>query len=454
MQIAFLSGFDDFSYAQQAIQYNIVSYMLKPITANELEEELVKIKLKLDSKFTVFAQNDEVQKKMEKSEFIMPLLLDSALPARTSEEELIENAVACGFLRNLNPDNFQYVVLVTEIQDKEGKDQTGRNHVTAIETILNKYVRNISCYLKGRIVSVIAATPSGFSKYLHIIVEEIVQSVERLLKYQCRVGVSRVEKSLGDCREGYMEAMNAISYARSGESRIYFISDEEKADAFSQEELQNGVDRAEMLLRGGKREELEDYLNKLEEKICMGTNATVMYSLMTTQIAATVNRVVFAVAGDEGVAKIQTEYPVKDIQDIGRMTEKFRNVKKMCLYANDMISEQRKKSSEVICEAVLYIIEAKYTEPDLSVMSVSEEIGISPNYLSAVIKKTTGNNFVELLTEKRIVMAKELLCSTKMKIREITEACGYRDQYYFSHCFKKIVGISPNAYRKEFGANE
>ena len=32
VQIAFLSGFDDFTYAQQAIQYNIVSYMLKPIS--------------------------------------------------------------------------------------------------------------------------------------------------------------------------------------------------------------------------------------------------------------------------------------------------------------------------------------------------------------------------------------------------------------------------------------
>lgn len=35
VQIAFLSGFDDFTYAQQAIQYNIVSYMLKPISAKE-----------------------------------------------------------------------------------------------------------------------------------------------------------------------------------------------------------------------------------------------------------------------------------------------------------------------------------------------------------------------------------------------------------------------------------
>ena len=50
-QIAFLSGFDEFSYAQQAIQYNIISYMLKPITMVDLTEELKKIKLKIDGIF-------------------------------------------------------------------------------------------------------------------------------------------------------------------------------------------------------------------------------------------------------------------------------------------------------------------------------------------------------------------------------------------------------------------
>ncbi len=42
MQIVSLSGYDDFTYAQQAIQYNIISYMLKPISAKEVTEELKK----------------------------------------------------------------------------------------------------------------------------------------------------------------------------------------------------------------------------------------------------------------------------------------------------------------------------------------------------------------------------------------------------------------------------
>ena len=54
IQIAFLSGYDDFSYAQQAIQYNIISYMLKPISAEDLTKELIHIREKIEEKFRQF----------------------------------------------------------------------------------------------------------------------------------------------------------------------------------------------------------------------------------------------------------------------------------------------------------------------------------------------------------------------------------------------------------------
>ena len=108
-----------------------------------------------------------------------------------------------------------------------------------------------------------------------------------------------------------------------------------------------------------------------------------------------------------------------------------------------MLMDQRKKSSEVICEQAVQIIQDRYAQQDLSVMIISEEIGVSPNYLSSLIKKTTGSSLVEILTKKRIEKAMELLQC------EITELCGYKDQYYFSHCFKKLTGVSPNKYRRE-----
>lgn len=59
VQIAFLSGFDDFTYAQQAIQYNIVSYMLKPISAKEIEAKLIKIKKAMDQRVEEFTKKEK-----------------------------------------------------------------------------------------------------------------------------------------------------------------------------------------------------------------------------------------------------------------------------------------------------------------------------------------------------------------------------------------------------------
>lgn len=244
VQIAFLSGYDDFSYAQQAIAYNIVSYMLKPIIARELEEELTKIKKIMDRKFEEFTRDSEAKSETKKSEFLMPLLLDSFAQGRMTEGELGESALDCGLLRNPKPDNMRYVILVVGIEDEAGRDMTKKNSVNGIDMILKKYVRYASCYLKGRVVSVIAATQSGLNKYLHIIVEEIAQSVKRMMGLQCQIGVSRSIKMLSYCREGYLEAMNALSYSEDGES-VHFISDEEKIKGLEQEDLHVITDKIE-----------------------------------------------------------------------------------------------------------------------------------------------------------------------------------------------------------------
>lgn len=72
-----LSGFDDFTYAQQAIQYNIVSYMLKPISAKEIEAELIKIKKAMDQRVEEFTKERKEKLDIRKTQFLIPLLLDS-----------------------------------------------------------------------------------------------------------------------------------------------------------------------------------------------------------------------------------------------------------------------------------------------------------------------------------------------------------------------------------------
>ena len=73
MNIAFLSGFDDFEYAKQAIQYNIISYMLKPLTMDGLAAELKVIHEKIDNQYDRFRRRDHASG--DKAAFVIPLLL-------------------------------------------------------------------------------------------------------------------------------------------------------------------------------------------------------------------------------------------------------------------------------------------------------------------------------------------------------------------------------------------
>ncbi len=46
-----LSGYDDFEYAQEAFKYNVIRYLLKPVSAQELGDELLKIREEMDLEF-------------------------------------------------------------------------------------------------------------------------------------------------------------------------------------------------------------------------------------------------------------------------------------------------------------------------------------------------------------------------------------------------------------------
>ena len=118
-----------------------------------------------------------------------------------------------------------------------------------------------------------------------------------------------------------------------------------------------------------------------------------------------------------------------------------------CDNAKALVSQSQRRDTEILCDRVLQIIDEKYGDETLSLTGVSNELAVSPNYLSALIKKTKKKNFITLLTERRMKAAYDMLVCSSMKVLEIAEKCGYSDQHYFSYCFKKFYGESPNKIR-------
>ncbi|WP_242830518.1 response regulator transcription factor [Desulfitobacterium hafniense] len=104
-------------------------------------------------------------------------------------------------------------------------------------------------------------------------------------------------------------------------------------------------------------------------------------------------------------------------------------------------------------EMILQVMNHSLSDPAFSLGRLAEAINLSSGYLSTVFKQNFGIPFQEYLTTMRLERSKILLLVTSYKIYEIAEKVGFDDPSYFSTCFKKRYGLSPNSYRDTMGGN-
>lgn len=85
----------------------------------------------------------------------------------------------------------------------------------------------------------------------------------------------------------------------------------------------------------------------------------------------------------------------------------------------------------------------------LSRESLSKNVFLNPNYLARLFKEQTGVSLVTYITDRRLDLARRLLCSSSLSVQEICEHVGIHDGSYFAKIFKRKYGISPKQYREE-----
>lgn len=84
---------------------------------------------------------------------------------------------------------------------------------------------------------------------------------------------------------------------------------------------------------------------------------------------------------------------------------------------------------------------------NLSMECICEEAGLSKSYVNAIFFKCTQLAPIEFFTHMKMQEACRLLRTSDLYVYEIAQQLGYKDQYYFSRVFKKVVGMSPREYK-------
>ena len=83
----------------------------------------------------------------------------------------------------------------------------------------------------------------------------------------------------------------------------------------------------------------------------------------------------------------------------------------------------------------------------IGVSDIANSIGITRSHLNHVFQQELNISIQNFLIDFRMHKSANLLVSTAMSIKEISNQVGYNDQLVFSKAFKKKFGVSPKSYR-------
>lgn len=414
-----LSAYDRFEYAQKALKLNVDGYLLKPVSTEELLNQLLEIQKKLEQDEDYAVQLQNLRKSLGELE---EKYRHSQLLTVWQKNESVSGALA--------EDKSAWMVL-------------------SLRTIVRDEIVFIERELKREAslsVDVIFADDGEFGIFLNSDTEKELRNAVALIRQKycdeeksVLCGVSRLEYGTKDLAELCQESREALNQLFYEENRYYLRYHQKNG---KQEKLTDPEESQFLLwMVNGEEEKWRKGLNELTDFLrCQNVSRR-----QAVDKFIEIKNTAVQLASDQKqldkLDKIQQE-----MERVYRAAE-LKNLAARCAEIVNADSIKGKKNRMLVLNAREYIKE-NYFEESFSMDSLAEYLKISKSYLSKVYKEETGESVWTYVIRLRIAKAKEMLASTDATGYAIARAIGYTSEYHFSRAFTKEVGMSPSAYKK------
>lgn len=464
-KIIILTGYDEFEYAQKAVKMHIDEYVLKPFSAQELIQALVKIKRLIDEEI---ARKENVHTLQEHYRQSLPVLrevfLGSLIHRKLPKGEIEEKAL--NYNVDLKGEVFLVSVLSMDNPDMQGEEagtapqslKYSKDNELKLFAVLNiseeivqKHQAGIVFLHNGNLVLLTAAEeqdPSTVMKRSLSALEEIRQSIEKYLKLSVTIGVGTVVSDITVISYSYSDAILALDYRPLlGNNRIICIDDVEMRQV---EKLRFDELKEHALIRCmkvGTNQEMKELIDELFHGIADTPVSFQDYQIYLLEMLTAILRAAKDSNADLDSILGSAFNPFADIHKFTNTHEAKQWILGLCGRIMASIVSERQSSYKSLVDKAKEYTQAHYQDTDISINKVCSHLHISTGYFSGIFKKETKMTFVNYLMHIRMEAAKELLRTTDLKTFEIAEKVGYAEPNYFSFSFRKHVGVSPKEYK-------
>jgi two-component system, response regulator YesN len=394
-EFVFVSGFADFYYAQQAMEYGAFHYLLKPLKRQDLKDTLLRLKKHLSAEL--------IDPKAEFS------LYEQFLLSSVNNEEITRRIGI----------SVSYPLMQAAIVVSNGTD-------------------DLDCFKSIPDINY-AKIPMGKNRALVIFncSSDLSSKISQLLEdSKVEIGLSKTIPSNGEISKIYKQCKISL-FDR-------FVNEKERIHSFKQHNypavkvLINKVIDGIMANKPSENESLFSEIIECYEKNSWGiSEAAFLYNELSVYFNS-------HFPDDEVVQEME-------FMDCEQIINKFGKFELMCDYFKETTLEISKETSTPAVnenfQSLLEYVQTHFAE-DLHLNDISNKFYLSSVYVCKLFKQITGLTFSKYIMNLRLTQACRLLKETNDTIFAISDQVGYNDYFYFNKIFKKNMNVTPSMYRK------
>lgn len=418
-KVVFLSAYQEFEYAKQAIKYGVKNYLSKPIKLSELNESVNKL---IDELRT---ERENIEKDSEDLQTLLSIVKrdfysDILLGILKTPEEIALRAdkIRLGkeFLENTQCSVFSLTILPGEDCYYSGDE-------------LHNCLLNLLREITG-LKDAILLTQSG-QKSFYLGEFSGFSNCEELFESVC--------KDLGAITENALEllSLNANYNVLFSGKNIYSLLDYHNGEsgAFSDSTLIE--DKMKSLLSAILSHDYQSATEVLNDLRIYSQSISISDSKnLMSKLFGKISNVIFD----------DLQFSQVSFDDADSESELFEKGKEALSCIFDKVSSSEDIENPTIAKAKKYIFD--HISENIALEDIAGFVYLNPVYFSRFFKQHTGITLTDYLTKIRINLACDMLREHKYKIHEISDACGYKSSKYFAKIFKQYTGQTPSDYSK------
>ena len=440
ISIIIITGYSDFEYARSALRAGVDDYILKPVTKERIAE-IIKSQLntieerKLNGMAQSYSERDAAAG-----------ILNSVLRGDAMAEAEIPRL--CSML-DWKPQSKVFFAIIRDYLSSCELWNDGHADSLAHFSILNiagEILEPHACGLsfttyRGEMALVMNCTRGKCQELLQKIEYNVLSFLEIPIDTAVS-GIGNIDE-LAALREQALEGLD-YAFALSGKGVIFY----DEIKKFKGEEVHYPVNTEKELLAqmySGDMEKSLELIERFFDEISSQYPSVSQCRNVLLRLIMKISGTMESVSTRSGEALVKPIDPLAVLDSFQTLEDARLWVKKVYGDTYTYLAGMKSRSKQLYYKIKAYI-EDNYNDCSLNLKKCSEDIFLSSNYISMILKKETGKAFVDCLNEYRIERARELLSAPNSKVYEVSTHVGFTHPTYFSSVFKKITGKTPSQY--------